>query len=324
MRLGYAAINTELRAKGIFTNRTARLATIQSKGVKFAIELATRNLQDLMEILKYNEKRGIRLFRMSSSIFPHITNSALTGPKYTDLAYSIRTLIPILKKIGEYANSHKHRLTFHPDPFISMASPDAGVRLRNKRELAFHAKILDLMNLGPESVIVIHGGGMYLATELKSVVMNRWLKVWNSYPDSIRKRLVLENDEFTYSIDDIMWLSSRAKPSSASTGKFKIPILLDTFHYECHQDTLDKAGKPLQTPIQDILADIRSSWKTIPKFHVAQQAPGVRKGTHADYVDSIPDLGLPADVMVEAKMKEQATLKLCAKYKKLIFYKHNT
>ena len=62
-----------------------------------------------------------------------------------------------------------------------------------------------------------------------------------------------------------------------------------------------------------------------PKFHISEQGAG-RVGHHSDYIEVIPDylLAIPKkydcdiDIMIEAKMKEQAILKLYKKYPDLI------
>ena len=61
-----------------------------------------------------------------------------------------------------------------------------------------------------------------------------------------------------------------------------------------------------------------------PKFHVSEQGTG-RCGHHSDYIEVMPKylLEIPEkyntniDVMIEAKMKEQAIFKLYNKYPEL-------
>ena len=58
-----------------------------------------------------------------------------------------------------------------------------------------------------------------------------------------------------------------------------------------------------------------------PKFHISEQGSG-RCGHHSDYIETIPNylLEIPEkyntefDILVEAKMKEQAIFKLYRKY----------
>ena len=58
-----------------------------------------------------------------------------------------------------------------------------------------------------------------------------------------------------------------------------------------------------------------------PKFHVSEQGSG-RCGHHSNYIENIPEYlleiperyGYDIDIMIEAKMKEQAIFKLYCKY----------
>ena len=70
MNLGYACINTIMSANGIMTNRTMRKKTFQAKGLDYVSDLALLNVKDLKTIIQWNNENGIKLFRLSSQIFP--------------------------------------------------------------------------------------------------------------------------------------------------------------------------------------------------------------------------------------------------------------
>ena len=66
------------------------------------------------------------------------------------------------------------------------------------------------------------------------------------------------------------------------------------------------------------IPDILASWKRReikPKFHVSEQGSG-RTGHHSDFIEEIPQYlleipkkyGVEIDIMIEAKMKEQAIM----------------
>ena len=72
---------------------------------------------------------------------------------------------------------------------------------------------------------------------------------------------------------------------------------------------------------------VLETWKNRlikPKFHVSEQGEG-RTGHHSDYIETIPKFlleipekyGIAIDIMIEAKMKEQAIFKLYKKYPQL-------
>ena len=134
MRLGLCCINNKLRDKHIFTSRTTRLGTVLKKnkeckngGIKYLQELFSKNLDDLLIMLAWNEKNGIKVFRMSSEMAPHIANQALLKPKYrkkyNKLVYSIKPFAAKLKLVGDFAKKYGHRLTFHPGQYVVLGSP---------------------------------------------------------------------------------------------------------------------------------------------------------------------------------------------------------
>ena len=70
MNLGYACINTIMSANGIMTNRTMRRKTFEAKGLEYVSDLALLNVKDLKTIVQWNNEMKIKLFRLSSQIFP--------------------------------------------------------------------------------------------------------------------------------------------------------------------------------------------------------------------------------------------------------------
>jgi UV DNA damage endonuclease len=81
--LGYACINMTLGKKGITTNRSMIKRTFKEKGINHASELGIQNVRDLIEIIKWNEQNGIKLFRMSSDFFPWASEYKLSDmPHY--------------------------------------------------------------------------------------------------------------------------------------------------------------------------------------------------------------------------------------------------
>ena len=77
------------------------------------------------------------------------------------------------------------------------------------------------MEMGEDSVMVIHGGGIYGD---KEKTIERWCDNYNKLPTHIKKRLVLENCERNFSIEDCLKVSE----------KVNIPVVFDTHHYDCY------------------------------------------------------------------------------------------
>lgn len=325
LRIGYVTDNLELKQHGILVNRTARQATIEKYGFNYARKLARMNLKDLLTILQWNETHGIRFYRMSSGMFPHITNPAFMKRKdkgnFRKLAYNVSAFSKELSLIGEFARKHNHRLTFHPDPFISLGTENPDLLIRNKRDLYFHSRLLDIMKLNLNCTMTIHGGGAY---GNKPETMARWVNNFNNLPDKVKRRIALENDEFTYSAEDVLWISEHVKPYYPKTNsKYNIPIIFDVFHYYCYNQTIKLNHLTSQLLMKQLFPRIISSWGSRRiKMHVSEQHPTRTRGAHSEYVKNIPkqlrDIPLvykiDLDIMIEAKAKEKALQVLRKKY----------
>jgi len=345
MRLGLCCIVDELRDEHIFTSRTCRLETVREKnkekkggGIKYAQSLFNQNLDDLLKILEWNEAHGIRVFRMSSEMAPHVTNPRLMSKKNssnpTKLAWSFKKFAPKLRKIGKYAMDHGHRLTFHPSQFVVINSPSKKTVINSIRDLYWHALIMDMMGLDMNCVINIHGGGVY---GNKEAAISRWVQVFNNMPTVAKRRIVLENDEESYSIEDVLEISRRVtwKEGMVQNTKnklYKIPITFDVFHYYCYNKTLLRrhdgiSELEIQRSIAEILPQVASTWgHRRPKMHISEQFPGGSLGQHSDYIRAIPKEMLmfskkhEFDLYIEAKKKEKAVLYLMKKYGKYLAY----
>jgi len=330
IRLGYACINTKLKSP----NRSCIQKTFLEKGASHAIELAKLNLESVIEIIQWNEKHNIKLYRMSSDMFPHITNPKVKTNSNDLFSYSLETFQPHFQRIGELSRKYNHRLTFHPGQFNQVGAVSRDVFEKTKVELSYHAEVLDRCGLDPDSIMIVHGGGIY---NDKEGTKKRWVDQFFQLPEIVQNRLVIENCERAYSVEDVLEISKQIKR----------PVVFDTHHHDCHCKL-----KPISSffsghiisnntwePTKKILKNVIKSWTSLgltPKFHISEQNVAKRLGAHSDYVETIPDYffgGLrtqsdevlwtsggfgealdKVDIMIEAKMKEQATLKLMKKY----------
>ena len=303
VQLGLCCMNTSLKKckPPIYASRRIIVRIIDERGIE---ELKTRiikNLEDLLYMIDWNESCGIKVFRLSSEMFMHKTN-----PKVPDYDYDFA--IPLLKQIGQKARDYNHRLTFHPGQFNVLGTPREKALKQTVLDLQYHADVLDLMEMGKDSVMVIHGGGVYndmVATK------ERWIKNYNDLPENVKNRLVLENCEKSYSIIDCLEISDRCG----------VPVVFDTHHFECYKllhPDVDFEDASYYIPL------ILETWKRRdikPKFHVSEQGEG-KIGKHSDYIEILPEYlleipekyGVHIDIMIEAKMKELSIEKLYEKY----------
>ena len=171
-----------------------------------------------------------------------------------------------------------------------------------------HAEILDRMGCDRHSVMVVHGGGVYGD---KPGTIDRWISNYHRLPAPVQRRLVLENCEKSYSVEDCLEISRRVGD---------LPVVLDTHHYECY-DKLHPAVR--QPPLEELIPRVLDTWlprDIKPKMHISNQGDGPT-GHHSDYISHIPSclwsVTRPFDLMIEAKAKEQAVLRLYSQYPQL-------
>ena len=303
IQLGLCCLNIKLREQkpSVFASRSIILKTFIDKGISNLQDKILQNLQDILTMMDWNEKHGIKVFRLSSELFPHKSN-----PKAPD--YSFDFAIPLMKKIGEKSRQLNQRLTFHPGQYNVIGTPNPEIFKNTIGDLKYHADVLDYMELDQNSVIVIHGGGVYGD---KQKTIDRWCEQYYQLPENVRRRLVLENCEKNFSIEDCLEVSSR----------IKIPVVFDTHHFECYK--ILHPDEKFHDPDIYMHAILNTWWRRNikPKFHVSEQGSG-KCGHHSDFIEVIPDylLEIPdkflcnIDIMIEAKMKEQAIFKLYTKY----------
>ena len=316
--LGYACINQHLRElrprkKSVCVNRTCRAATYKKRGKSHAIELAKTNLIAVIKIIEWNESQTcpIRLYRMSSNMFPHLTNPEFLPPG-ENFAYSLEQFSVYFNRIGELAERYHHRLTFHPGQYNQIGTPHSWVFEKTKRDLLAQATVLDMCSLPPESVMVVHGGGVYSD---KPKTLDRWIEQFRTLPKCVQGRIVVENCERHYNYMDMLYLSK----------KIKRPFIFDTHHHACYSQIQEKNGfGPLKDP-SEFIDQIVNTWvwcNIKPKFHISEQNPDKKLGAHSDYVENIPQylfdiasrVSGGIDIMVEAKEKERAVQRLQSKY----------
>lgn len=292
--LGYCCINLSLRPSGIFTNRGMIKRTFKEKGLEYAGELALNNILDLKKILKWNVDNDIVVFRMSSSLFPWMSEY-----KFSDLP-NYKLIKDALVDVGNYVLKHKLRVGFHPGQYCVLPSPTEKVVINTIDDLDKHSKILDLMGLPQTHMysLNIHVGGSYGD---KESTLKRFVNNFSRLSKSTKSRLVIENDDKAsqYSVVDLY------------EGLYKninIPITFDFFHH------LFCTGDLSQVEAAKLAA---STWPSgiRPLAHFSSskklnEDSSVIERSHADYLyDTIPQVGSMFDIEIEAKAKELALFK---------------
>lgn len=296
IQLGLCCLNTTLKKQkpSVYPSRKMTMKKInEENGIEELKSRIIKNLKDVLTMMDWNEKHNIKVFRLSSDLFPHKSNI-----KIDDYGYEFAK--DLLIQIGEKSKKYNQRLTFHPGQYNVLGTPHEKALEQTIRDLSYHADVLDMMKLDKNSVIVIHGGGFY---NDKEKTKERWCENFKNLPENVRNRLVLENCEKCFSIKDCLEISE----------KINIPVVFDTHHFECYKllHPLEHFEHP-----SEYIENILKTWEKRnikPKFHISEQGMG-KIGHHSDYIEKIPDylknIKVDIDIMVEAKMKELAIFKL--------------
>ena len=175
------------------------------------------------------------------------------------------------------------------------------------------------MGQPPDNKVILHVGGAYGD---KPAAMQRWIERYPLLAESVRTRLVIENDDTVYTVAEALYISSE-------TG---VPIVFDNLHHHLNPSPSmqDEGTMGEREAMERCLA----TWPAdqTPKIHYSDQrtepvqirvkGKGTRTqpasaGSHADYVDPVHFAhfldnmhSLGFDVMFEAKAKELAAVRV--------------
>ena len=220
--------------------------------------LALQNCRDLLPLIEWNHRHGIRLFRLSSNLFPWASKYELEQlPDY-------EAITAVLHEAGALARRHGQRLTSHPPHFVKLASREEGLVAAGLANLELHSRLFDLLGFQPShwNKINIHVspclaaaagaqgcsgdgrgplphrlsslwhesgfrpagaaqvGGVY---GNKAKAMTRFARSYDRLSPACRARLTVENDDrpSSYSVADLMALH----------GMTGVPITFDFHHH---------------------------------------------------------------------------------------------
>jgi UV DNA damage endonuclease len=286
MRIGYPCINRTLDCSA---SSTFRLKSYSEARLKTSIQT---NLNCLRRILQFNLQNKLFFFRISSDIVPfasHPINKFGWQEYFRDK----------FEGIGEFIIKNKMRISMHPNQFTLINSIKDEIFERSKRELIYHAEIFDLMKLDASAKIQIHVGGAYGDKETS---MERFVARFNRLPDSVIRRLVIENDDKLYGVNDCLEISK----------EIQIPVLFDVFHHKLN----NSASQTLKQTFSYIAKSWNEKRDGIPMVDYSSQEPNGLPRQHSETIN-LEDFSLflkqtepfDFDVMLEIKDKEKSAIK---------------
>lgn len=257
------------------------------------------NTSSLFEALKIVRMRRIGAFRVLSQLFPRYTHPEV-GYELEDLPDS-NQILSLLRQIKDFKDKHQVRLSFHPDQFVLLSSPNLVVIDKSIQELDYQAFLAEKIDA---DVINIHAGGVY---GNKGEALARLMRNFEKLPERVQSRLTLENDDVSYTVQDLLPVCKQ----------LKIPLVYDVHHHRCNPDDLS-----IEQATHECMATWKLSRRGEAYFHLSSPKYGWASRDpkpHADIIDvkDFPQewLGLEATVDIEAKSKEIAVQQLIRQMK---------
>tara|TARA_R110001583_G_scaffold7985_8_gene38902 strand:+ start:903 stop:1823 length:921 start_codon:yes stop_codon:yes gene_type:complete len=297
VRLGYACINMTLQERKpnkVSCNRGMIKRTFAQKGLLYASELALKNTMDLIKIIAWNNEQGLEVFRMTSCMFPWMSEYELEElPDFEGIKAN-------LEYAGKLARDAGQRLSFHPGHFNILTSPKERVVKNSIVDLKRHGQIMDLMGMARNhwSKINIHLGASYGD---RPSAIDRWCKNFELLPESVTSRLTVENDDRGSLYSSKMLYDSVYK-------RLGVPIVFDSHHFSCgpEDSTYDEAiGMAVETWPRGITPQCHHS-----NSRKNYENSAVAKSAHSDwYYEPFKNCGHKVDIVLESKMKERALFK---------------
>ncbi len=310
VRFGYVAMSMTVKSSSPSKTMTAtHFAKLNDReaAVRKLERIAEENLANTLRLLRHNRAHDIKLYRMSSKLIPLIGHELLAGwDPFPRLHEAFRA-------IGDYARQHAMRLSFHPDHFTVLSTPRPDVLRSSLDDLDRHVRMLEAMGLDKRSMCNIHIGGTY---GNKEAACQRFIQQFGAMDKRIRERITLENDDKTFT----------ARETLEAAEELGVPMVFDIHHHDINNE-----GESYEELWPRIAATWKEAGVTLehpeplpPKIHVSSPKSVTDRRGHADYVDPEPLLAFFAaaapvterlDVMLEAKMKDEALFALVAAIK---------
>lgn len=255
-------------------------------------------------MIRWNDRYNIRFMRLSSEMFPFASHEEYG---YKLAPFASETLAEAGRVIAELG----HRVSTHPGQFTQLGSPRKSVVDNAFRDLIYHDEMLGLLRLpkqmDKDAIMILHMGGVFGDRE---ATLDRFRENYAKLSESVKRRLVLENDDVSWSVHDLLPICQ----------ELNIPLVLDYHHHNIVFDSTKVREGTLD--IINLYDEIAETWKRkgiTQKMHYSEPTPPAvtprQRRKHAGRVMTLPPCDPTMDLMIEAKDKEQAVFELMRTFK---------
>jgi UV DNA damage endonuclease len=291
MRLGLVCISEMLRDEKKLSAKTMTRKGFNALPREAALKLLSarilHNTTVVYATLASMIGNGIFHYRVSSSIFPCVTDATL-NIKYDELPdiYAIRTN---LRAAGDLARAHAISLSCHPDQFNVLSSYNTDVIDRSIKELNHQSNVLDMMGCAQDlsSPMCLH---LNKSPDLKRETVHdyreRFLRSLSRCNAGVRARLVLENEDKGYWTTEQLyrWFGDQRA------------LVYDNLHDQCNPSIKSDHAVSL----------FRETWHGhTPVFHWSE-GTDEKARSHAGRASHVPTIvSANADCIWEVELKDK-------------------
>jgi UV DNA damage endonuclease len=288
-RLGLVCITQSDAVRYRALTRKRLLQLDEDERPRVLRELYAENLSRLDRAISFCVEQELRLYRMTSGLFPFADDAAGAG-----VLEEMRSRVAA---VGRRATELGLRLVLHPDQFVVLNSDSEQVIANSIKILETHALVMDMLEQPRTAwaMIEIHGG--------KGGRADRLIETVERLPESVRTRIAFENDEYIYSAAEILDVCRRAR----------VPMVFDAHHHVVHEK-LDSYEDP---SVAYYVEAARETWPD-PAWqlvHISNGRTRFDDRNHSDLIVNLPEAYRHVPwIEVEAKHKELAINSLREQY----------
>lgn len=294
IRLGYACISNALDETSSSLLTYTHFKKLGDRGYDKLNEVIISNFKSLENILKYNISNDIYFYRLSSNIIPLLT--------HPNVDIDLNKYKSYFSNIGKIIKNNNIRVDMHVDPYYVLNSVSDNVVKSTINICKIYHNMFKLMNI--KSNLIFHVGGKTIS---KEEGIKRFINNFKLLDKEIQNMIMIENDDKIYTIIDCINISKI----------INCKIVLDYHHYKCNNNKED---------ICDYLEYIFNTFDGIPKVHFSSPKNKKNYRAHHDYIDIkefvkfldiVKVYNRDIDIMIEAKMKDDAVFRLIRQLKYL-------
>ena len=241
------------------------------------------NFKMTLNTIRFCQLNNIQGYRLSSSLAPILTQKNLRL-RIADLP-NFAAIKAVCESIKQLLAANPIRISAHPSEYITLSSDNPECIDNSIVDLEQHAEIFNLLGLpqdyrSPLNIHVRQDGDA-------QTIADKVLRVYDTLPDNIRNRLVLENND---NAKGVWSISNLIKYFHCSRG---IPITFDSLHHSLLSGGMTE---------QDAFNAAHDTWPTVPIFHYSEGIDGTRK--HADMPTTTPR-SYGRDVLHDVELKHK-------------------